>query len=219
VEALYQGDESSKAGAPLFTIQASPVVLPRGWVGSSINERVRTGSVIDRPASGEIILRGSGGNIWDKEDGFYFLHRVLSGDFQITVKMRTKPTAVSDWAQAGLMVRETLDADARHSALVTTRAHGIQFKWRASTHDITPTWLVPRTEALRLPVLLRLTRQGNIITPEYSTNDGKTFQAAGDPYPFEVPLPQSVHAGLAITAHEVGEVAEARFSHLQVQKR
>ena len=72
-------------------------------------------------------------------------------------------------------------------------------------------------EKLRLPIVLRLTRQGDTITARYSTDEGKSFQAACEPMTFDSPLPKTVYAGLAITAHDASQTSEARFSGLRVE--
>ena len=74
-------------------------------------------------------------------------------------------------------------------------------------------------EKLRLPIVLRLARQGDTITARYSTDEGKTFQAAGEPLTFESPLPKTVYAGLAITAHDASQTSEAKFDGLKIEPR
>jgi len=78
---------------------------------------------------------------------------------------------------------------------------------------------VIENDKLRLPVVLRLTRQEDTIRAEYSSDHGKSFHPAGDPWTFAPALPKTVYLGLAITAHNVDRISEAKFSGLQVQKR
>ena len=40
--------------------------------------------------------------------------------------------------------------------------------------------------AMKLPILLRLTRRGDTITAEYSRDNGKSFQPAGKQFDIEV---------------------------------
>jgi hypothetical protein len=71
---------------------------------------------------------------------------------------------------------------------------------------------------LNVPVVLRLTRRGNTVTSQYSEDDGKSFQAADKPLTFRQPLPRTLYAGLAITAHAEGLITEAKFSGLEVRE-
>src|SRR5262249_41758286 len=87
VRALFKGAGPGQIlTGPLETLQAGPVAAPPSFLGSSINEGEQSGSARFEPATGEIALRGSGWDIWDKADGFYFLNQPVTGDFQMTVK-------------------------------------------------------------------------------------------------------------------------------------
>src|SRR5207245_2336380 len=104
--------------------------------------------------------------------------------------------------------------------LAATPDHSLRSPWRLIPHGYA-TWADPAAikPALKLPILLRLTRKGNTIIQEYSRDDGRGFQPAGKPLPFAPALPDTVYVGLAITAHDESEISEARFSHLVIQKR
>jgi hypothetical protein len=71
---------------------------------------------------------------------------------------------------------------------------------------------------LKLPILLRLTRQGDRITAAYSQDNGQSLQPAGDPVLFVPALAKTLYAGLAITSHEPTEISEARFRKLVIRK-
>jgi WD40 repeat protein len=228
---LHNGQPLTYALVPLVRSDAGPVVegwpvlrsgtpaeAPLGWRGTSINEGERRGSFLIHPTTGNITLRGSGHDIWEATDEFFYLNQPVTGDFRITVKALTKPTLTWDWAIAGLMVRETLEADARHAMLVTTPAYGLSFQRRPAAGGGSELAEALPPEALQLPLLLRLTRQGSMITAEYSRDDGRSFQPAGEPLAFDPPLAETVHAGLAITSHFPGKISEAKFSGLKVEK-
>jgi WD40 domain-containing protein len=223
VAALFRGAAGRVTEGPRVTRQASPVSVPPGWIGSSINEEDRCGSVLFDAGTMDITLRGSGHDIGGEVDGFYFLNQPVTGDFQITVTTRNWPTGTNDGAQAGLMVRESLEAGARHVLLDATTGHGIQYKWRAFTHNATGSEDEIPATALKLAhpgsARLRLRRKGNMMIPEYSRDDGQSFQAAGMPLTMVPPLAKTVYVGLAITAHDESEISEAKFSHLVIRKQ
>ncbi|HOX03002.1 MAG TPA: immunoglobulin domain-containing protein [Candidatus Paceibacterota bacterium] len=54
------------------------------------------------------VLVGCGADIWGTTDAFYFLHQSAPGDFDIVAKLQSFDASASDWAKAGIMVREAL---------------------------------------------------------------------------------------------------------------
>jgi regulation of enolase protein 1 (concanavalin A-like superfamily) len=192
---------------------------PSGWRASSLNEGTNRGSLESLKASGVITLRGSGADFWGAADSGYFLNKPITGDFRIAVRIVAGPTATSEWAKAGLMIRDSLDPGARNIHLDITPVHGIEWQWRATARGATENLGAVPAEQLKLPVLLRLTRQGNILSAECSMDEGKSFQPVGVPATFAPPLPRTLAAGLAVTAHDESKITEAKFSELRIEKR
>ena len=58
-------------------------------------------------------LIAGGADIWEKSDQFHFVYKHLSGDFDIAVRVESF-TPAHLYSKAGLMVRETLNADSPH---------------------------------------------------------------------------------------------------------
>jgi WD40 repeat protein len=219
VAPLFRSGSGGTLEAPPMIIRATPMALPPGFLSSSIGEGDRQGSVVVDRSAGQIILRGSGEDIWQDADGFHFLSRPVTGDFQVTVQALTRPTITQESAQAGLMVRESVAAVARHVSLVVTARHGVQHKWRAAAGDRTSVEDVLQQGESRPPLMLRLTRTGNTITAEYSRDNGRSFQPAGTTPTFPRPLSRTLRVGLAITSHDVNKISEAKFQGLQIRKR
>jgi WD40 repeat protein len=218
VAAIYRGPEGKPVEGPLLLHDATPVALPPGFEGCRINEGAKSGSVRVDGATGQIIVRGSGNKIWYEDDECYFACRPLTGDFRISVKMLGRPTATSATAQAGLMVRESLVRGARHASLLALADGGFQCKWRSTADDTTDTQDVDSSAALRMPLLLRLTRRGDTILAEYARPEDGRFQSAGEPMRFDPPLPKTVHVGLVISAEDSRKISEARFSGLEIKE-
>jgi hypothetical protein len=224
VAAVYGSANGQDTEGPLVTLRAIPVTTPPGFVGSSVSEGNRCGSVLFQPGSGRITLRGSGKDIWQRADEFYFLNQPVTGDFQITVQALTTPTPTDEWAKASLMLRESLEAGARNVYLLSTGTHGLIYQWRPAAAGPTDSIGViqrpaPAPTLLKLPLLLRLTRRGNTITAQYSRDQGRSFQPAGAPYQFDEPLPETAYGGPAITAHDASQVSEAKSDGLEIRKR
>jgi hypothetical protein len=115
------------------------------------------------------------------------------------------------------MIREALDAGARHAFLHITREHGLYLKWRPTADDHSTTEEVIPHARLKLPITLRLTRRGDTITATTSTDGGRSFRPAGVLLRFVPPLAATVHVGLAITSCDPHQLAEARFNGLEVR--
>jgi hypothetical protein len=218
VAALYRGVDGDPVEGPLLLHDGTPVAPPHGFEGCRINERDNSGSVRMDSATGQIIVRGSGGLIWSENDECYFVCRPLTGDFQITVRMLSRPTATSPTAQAGLMIREALTRGARHASLLTIGATGFDTKWRSTADDTTDAQNVNPSATLRMPALLRLIRRGDTILAAYARPEDGRFQSAGEPMRFDPPLPKTVHVGLVISSEDRSRISEARFSDLEVKK-
>jgi hypothetical protein len=119
------------------------------------------------------------------------------------------------------MLRESLDPGARHLTLWISTAQGLFTQWRGATDEVTegPDRFPVDGASLEIPITLRLTRRGSAVTPEYSIDDGKTFQPAGRPITFDPPLTRAVSVGLAITAASRSVINQARFSIPEVKQR
>jgi hypothetical protein len=82
--------------------------------------------------NGTFTLRGSGADIWGSADAFHFAYQPLTGDGSIVARVASL-THTHAWAKAGVMIRENLDADARHAMVVVTPSNGVAFQRRTST--------------------------------------------------------------------------------------
>jgi hypothetical protein len=63
---------------------------------------------------------------------------------------------------------------------------------------------------------LRLTRRGNTILAEYSSDKGRSFRAVGPQFTFPDPLPKRMYVGLFWDDYSVGSASEAKFSGLRI---
>jgi regulation of enolase protein 1 (concanavalin A-like superfamily) len=229
VGAVFQGADGKPVEGPLVGVLATPVAVPAGLMGCSINGGPSPGSAAFDPATGEITLRGSGDIIGIWSDQAYFLGQPVEGDVQITARVLSPPTGKGIFRLAGLMIRESLDADSRNMVIGIRPAQpfsgflsGLVRQWRPAANSDTFVFQSIHSRTLKLPIVLRLTRRGDKITPEYSTDDGKTFQVAPT-VSFAPPLAKTLQVGLAITAGtdssaDRTQVSEAKFANLEIKK-
>jgi signal transduction histidine kinase len=71
-------------------------------------------------ASGELLVRGAGYDIWAGADQCYFAHQPLAGDGEITVHVAG--INAGPQAKAGVMIRESLDRESPWAAVMFTPA-------------------------------------------------------------------------------------------------
>jgi hypothetical protein len=145
---------------------------------------------------------GGGHDIWDPSDGFHFVYQpVQTGNAMITARVVSIQNT-SDWAKAGVMIRETLDADSPHAIMVITPGQGAAFQFRPAkgaasvnvsfgTHVSAPFWV-------------RLTRavSGNSFQfTGFVSRDGINWTVVGSA---TIAMAASALAGMPVTAHQDG---------------
>ncbi len=152
-------------------------------------------------ADGTITMAGSGHDIWDNADDFRFAYRRVTGNASITVKVESVANT-NTWAKAGVMIRESLDADSKYAYAIVSAAQGVSFGWRT----LAAGGCDSRTQAgLAAPYWVKLTRTGDALTAQYSA-DGKTWtdlkNSDGTVASTTVTMTGSVYIGLAVTSHD-----------------
>ncbi|UCG55978.1 MAG: hypothetical protein JSU70_14030 [Phycisphaerales bacterium] len=151
-------------------------------------------------------ITGNGHDIWDDADNFHYAYRQISGDCQMTVRVKSVQE-VHAWTKAGVMIRDTLDADSNNAFIALTGGEGGggTFQWRS---DVDPNSNSSRTLTdVSPPACVRLVREGDTFTG-YIFLDGR-WQQEGQPATVEMTDP--VYIGLAVTSHTDGVLATATF--------
>src|SRR6185436_7355270 len=82
--------------------------------------------------NGTFTIEASGEDIWGTADEFHYVYVQLSGDMQIIARV-TGVKFTDGWAKAGLMARETLDANSRNFMVFVTPQNLSGIQWRGAT--------------------------------------------------------------------------------------
>ena len=114
----------------------------------------------------------------------------------------------SEWAKAGVMIRETLAANAMQTSLVVTPAHGTNFYRRLTTGALTQPGPVGSVGA---PYWVRLARRGSTVTG-YQSSDGVTWTTVGT----ATMATATMYVGLEVTSHNPAQAATAVFDNVTV---
>ena len=179
--------------------------LPTGWSSRDIGSPGVAGSA--SVASGTWTVRGSGANIWGSADQFQFAYQQITGDFDVRVRISSLEN-VHAWSKAGLMVRESLNANARNAFVLVTPSSGRYFQSRSATGGSTSRKSAGSGAA---PAWLRLVRQGAQFTG-YVSSDGTAWTAAGSA---TVSMASAAYIGLAVTSRDDSRAAAAVFTNYQ----
>jgi regulation of enolase protein 1 (concanavalin A-like superfamily) len=219
IAAIFPGADGTPVEGPRVAVAATPVGVPPGFLGCSIDEGPTPGSVAYDPSTNVLTLTGSGWDIYNNADQGYFLLQPVEGDFQVTVTILTELTGSRDGAPAGLFFRESLDPSARNGGIIFVLGGGFGlYRQRRTTYGgITSETLLVKSEDLQLPIVVRLTRTGDAIATELSKDDGKTFQPAKSPWTFSPSLPRTLYIGLGASSGVRGEIGTIEFRDLVIR--
>ncbi len=149
-------------------------------------------------------ITGSGENMWDARDAFYFVWRRVEGDLTLTTEVEWVGEGKNAHRKAGWVVRGGLEADAPYADAVVHGDGLISLQYRNTAGG--PTREVQA--ATRGPATLRLERTGDLFTLSIA-REGGAFQPVGS---VTVELPGPVYAGLGVCSHEPGVQETAIFS-------
>ncbi len=178
------------------------------WISEDIGSVGQAGNATFDPQTGEFTVNGSGADIWGTADAFHYVDQVLSGDGQIVARV-TSVENTNGWAKAGVMIRETTDADSKHAMIAVTPSHGIAFQRRTATAGSSSN---TGNSGFTAPYWVKLVRSGSTITG-YRSADGQNWVMVGSD---TISMANDVLCGLAVTAHNNSTLNTSVFDHVSV---
>jgi len=154
------------------------------------------------------MMTAAGSDIWGTSDQFHFAYKQFSGVGSIKAKV-VSVANTDPWAKAGVMMRESLDADAKHIMVVVSPSSGVSLQDRPTagggSEEVTVT-------GVKAPQWVRLTRSGNTFTGEYSA-DGNNWDLVGS---VTMPMSTEVYIGFCLTSHNASARGTANFSNVDI---
>ncbi len=181
--------------------------LPPPWQHSDVGAVSADGDAGYANATDTFTVIGSGNDIWSAADEFHYVYQPVTGDGYIIARVLTIDHT-NDWAKGGVMIRETLDSGSKHAMAVATPSKGIAFQRRTSADSSSSHTGVSGAA----PEWVKLVREGDTLTG-YRSEDGQAWAEIASA---TVPMGQTVYAGLAVTAHDDGELCAATFDNVTV---
>jgi hypothetical protein len=181
---------------------------PAGWHSSDVGDVGQVGSAVE--TNGVWTINGAGGDIWGAADAFHYLWRGESGGGpQLRVRIDDLKTTHA-FAKAGLMVRQTLDADSPTVVLDVTPSGNVEFMVR-DTKGGEMKYLGGAT--VTFPVWLSLS---NASAPQGTgyfagvSQDGVHFTGlVTNPAPFGSQTVAAYYVGVAVTSHDTSQLTTA----------
>ena len=184
----------------------STATLPAPWVGQEVGN-VGLPGLADY-ANGVFTMKGSGVDITDFNDGFYYVYQKLSGDGEIKARV-TSVQNTAFGSKAGVMMRAALTGNAAHTLMSLSPTEGLAFERRNETGFGTA---LVSSGYFAAPRWVRLVRSGNTISG-YHSADGVTWALVSSTV---INLPTEVFVGLAVTAVNNAALCTATFDNVSI---
>jgi regulation of enolase protein 1 (concanavalin A-like superfamily) len=199
----------------LVCLLAAPAFAQNGSLGAFTNSGdvggpSRKGSTQFDAATGEYRVTGSGANIWAKQDQFQYVWREMPGNFTVTATMQFLGQG-EEHRKAGIMVRQSLDADSAYGDFLIHGSGMPGLQWRSAKGENTTTFDLPFDGPGKFR--LKLVRSGVGITVSVARDGAELKEVART----EVTLRNPVLIGLVVCAHNADRSDTVVFSDVSVE--
>jgi len=218
--------DNNKQGYSRYSETELTLTAPRDWTGEGVTKLSlwfrgypgSTGGFVEGPV-GTYTMNGSGEDIWDigpgegeYHDEFHFAYKMLTGAGSIIARVDSVENT-NEWAKAGVMIRETLNADSRHAFAVVTPASGVASQGRPDTGAASFNY---NQTGFAAPYWVKLERSiSGLFTVSHSAN-GSNWQPVTGATPQNIPMAATVYVGLALTSHDAALTCQAVFSNVTI---
>ncbi|MEJ2702382.1 MAG: LamG domain-containing protein [Sedimentisphaerales bacterium] len=205
---LYDNVASAEYSEAVRTLTAQRDWTERGVKALSLWFRgypPPLGSFTESPA-GTYTMAAEGADIAGTSDQFHFAWKEASGAIDIAAKVESIQNTDND-AKAGVMIRDTLDADSAHAMIAVTPGSGIWFGYRDAAGQTTT---VATQAGVAAPQWVRLERTIGGLVRAYYSADGASWTLVSTTSTVTMNLP--MHVGLALTSHNSGVACQAVFT-------
>jgi hypothetical protein len=190
-----------------FAIQAHAQTSAPGWTVADVGEPASTGTATFGPDA--LTVTSTGADIAGLADQFTFVYRPIIGNAAIVARIDSVQ-ALDAGAQAGVMIRESLAADASTAFIFVNGNRATAFRARTSAGR--PTTEAGAGSSTASAVWLKLQRAGAELIASRSI-DGVTWTVVSSS---TSALPETVFVGLAVASHSAPSWIAAGFSNVRV---
>jgi len=224
---VNEGTTYEKTGTYYYSEAERTFDTPQDWTQEAVAAltiwfhgiRDSVGGVTYDSATSTYTMTASGediGNIIDPRwttyhDEFHFAYKQLSGEGSIIAKIESLNNT-DPLAKAGVMIRETLEADSPYAMVALTPTEGVVFQSRGEKGGLT---IISQQVDVNAPHWVRISRQQNTFTGDHS-DDGVNWVGVQGEHPSSATIYMSANSyiGLVLTAHHPVAIASAVFSNV-----
>ena len=171
----------------------------------------RKGSASYDAARQTYLIAGSGQNMWDDRDDFHFVWKRMTGDFILSTRARFIGKGVDPHRKLGWTIRPSLETNSAH---VTAALHGdglMSLQFRRTTGGMTEEAKSPISLPDSDAVIQLERRDGVYVMSVARFGDTLVTQELDG-----LSLPDTVHVGLFVCAHNDTVVERAAFSNVRM---
>jgi len=177
---------------------------------SDVGSPAIKGSASFDAANGQYRITGSGANIWGKQDQFQYVWKEMTGNFTVTATLQFIGKG-NEHRKAGIMVRQSPDADATY-ADVMIHGNGMPgLQWRSRQGEDTNTFDLPFDSPGTFKI--KLVRTGIRIFM-FIGKDGAPLKEINHT---EVSFQNPVRVGLAVCSHQANASDTVVFSDVTME--
>jgi fibronectin type 3 domain-containing protein len=181
------------------------VNLPYPWLTQDAGSVGLTGSA--NLSSGVFTVTGAGADIWGTSDAFRYAYVTVTGSCTMIARVAGVQN-IDGWSKAGIMIRDSLNANAVNAYIAVTPGNGVTWQWRSSTGGSSGNSAIA---GLSAPYWVKLVRSGNTFTG-YRSPDGVIWTQQGASQTFT--MSSTAYIGLAVTSHNSSSLCAATFDNV-----
>jgi regulation of enolase protein 1 (concanavalin A-like superfamily)/fibronectin type 3 domain-containing protein len=178
--------------------------LPYPWQTQDVGSVGSTGN--GDYSNGVFTVSGSGADIWGTADAFRYVYVPVTGNCTMIARV-TSVQNIDPWSKAGIMIRESLNANAINAFIAVTPGNGVTWQVRSATGGST---VNTAAGGLSAPYWVKLVRSGNTFTG-YRSADGNTWTQLGTQ---TFTMASTVYVGLVVTSHNNSSQCLATFDNV-----
>lgn len=186
-------------------ILAPATQLSNPWKTQDIGTVGRSGGAAYN--NGTYTVQGAGRQIGGTSDALRYVHQVSSGDCDIKVKVISL-TNTAAGAKSGVMIRESLNGNARAAGVWVSPTNGIYFTYRTATGS-TATNIV--STGKKAPYWVRLTRTGNTFKAYYGTTGTNWTQLGANT---TISMATNAYIGIGLCSGDTNKLATTVISNV-----
>ena len=197
--AVNSRSTGSRATGRFSNVSIGGQSLPSGQQSSDIGSPAIAGSAAY--SGGTYTIKGAGVDIWSTADQFRYVYQPVTGNLDVVARVASL-TYVDAWTKAGVMIRESLAANARHATTVVSAGKGYAFQRRPDPGAYTEHTGGGSGTA---PGWVRLVRTGDTFE-SYRSSNGSTWTRIGTDV---IPMGDTVYVGIAVTSRKASQATTA----------